>query len=295
MVEVPYRDLVEWGRLQGLVAHVAGEDMKLTNRWAALLFRPDSKHLLFDGVEIRLCDPVVTRQGRIAISERDIEKTLNPLLQPPQRSGKPIRTLVVNAGHGCKDPGTIEGRREEKAFTLALATEVRRQLERSGLRVVMVRGTDNFVELEDRASVANRAGADLYLSLHFNETGPGAAGKASGVETYCLTPNGAASSNDAENHGGRRFIGNSQDRLNMVLAHMVHRAILDGTELSDRGVRRARFKELTLLRMPGILIEGGYMNSPHDAPLIYQAQGRAKLAAAIVDGVLAYKRMLERS
>ena len=109
-----------------------------------------------------------------------------------------------------------------------------------------------------------------------------------------MTPAGAASSNDGDNHGGPRCPGNKQDRLNMVFAHMVHRAILDGTDLTDRGVRRARFKELTLLHMPGILVEGGYMNNAHDAQLIFGTAGRSKLAAAIVDGVLAYKRMLER-
>ena len=292
--EPPYRDVIEWGRLQGLVSRVSGDEIRLTNRWTSLWLKSDSKHLIFGGVEIRLCDPVVTRQGRLRISQRDIEKTLNPLLEPPQRSSKAIRTLVVNAGHGGKDPGNIEGRRSEKDGTLALASELRRQLERSGLRVVMVRGGDEFVELEDRAGLANRVGADLYISLHFNETGVSAAGKAQGVETYCMTPAGAASSNDGDNHGGPRCPGNKQDRLNMVFAHMVHRAILDGTDLTDRGVRRARFKELTLLHMPGILVEGGYMNNAHDAQLIFGTAGRSKLAAAIVDGVLAYKRMLER-
>ncbi|HTI68471.1 MAG TPA: N-acetylmuramoyl-L-alanine amidase [Candidatus Limnocylindria bacterium] len=294
LTESPYRDLIEWGHLQGLVARSSADEVRLTNRWTALWFKSESKRILFGGVEVRLCDPVVLKQGRLRISQRDIEKTLNPLLEPPQRSGKAIRTVVVNAGHGGKDPGNMEGRKEEKVFTLALATEVKRQLEHSGIRVIMVRGTDNYVEREERAAIANRGAGDLYVSLHFNTTAGAADGKVQGLETYCLTPVGAASSNDTRSHGGGRFPGNAQDRLNLVFAQMVHRAILDATELTDRGVRRARFKELTLVHMPGILVEGGYMNHPHDSRLIYSPAGRAKLAEGIVDGILAYKRLLER-
>jgi N-acetylmuramoyl-L-alanine amidase len=293
-VESPYRDVIEWGRLQALTAAWHGDELRLTNRWASVSFHPDSPRALVDGVELRLCDSIIMRGGRLLVTQRDIEKSLNPLLTPPQRSGRPIRTVAINAGHGGKDPGNMVGRREEKNFTLALAKEVKRQMENAGVRVIMVRASDSFVELDDRASIANRASADLYLSLHFNETGDTGAGRVQGVETYCLTPAGASSSNDTDRHGGPRFPSNNLDRLNIVFAQMVHRSVLQETDLLDRGVRRARFKELTLLRMPGILLEGGYMNHPHDGRYLYDGAGRSKLATAIVDGVLAYKRLLER-
>jgi N-acetylmuramoyl-L-alanine amidase len=147
----------------------------------------------------------------------------------------------------------------------------------------------------ERAAEANRKEADLYVSLHFNGfDGPGN-NAVQGLETYCLTPAGAPSSNDSQRHGRMAgFDANRFDRENVTLAHLVHRAILDQTPLADRGVRRARFKELTLLRMPGLLIEGGYMTHPGDTRLMDSQKSRDQLAAAIADGILRHKKLVER-
>ena len=250
---------------------------------------------MLDGTDIRLGTPIRRVGDRFLMSERDLQTTLQPLMSPPKRPAtRPIRLVAINAGHGGKDPGNIEGRRQEKLYNLMVAGEARRALERAGLRVVMIRQDDTFVELESRAAKANNAKADLYVSLHFNAVqGPGSR-EVHGVETYCLTPAGASSTNDSGHHGGGWHPGNRFDRDNIVLARMVHRAVTGGTELEDRGVRRARFKELTLLDMPGVLVEGGYMTNPDDGRGIYTPEGRTQLARAIVDGVLAYKRLVER-
>lgn len=290
-------NLASWGRQRGLATSTirrSGE-LLLTNHALQLVFKADSRTMSFDGVEHRLTLPVRRSQEGLLVASRDIQTTLDPLMRPPQRpASRPVRTIAINAGHGGKDPGNIEGRRQEKHYTLLVAGEIRRNLERAGLRVVVIRPSDTFVSLEDRPAKAAQAKADLYVSLHFNAfDGPGS-GDVAGVETYCLTPAGASSTNDAGNHGGAWHPGNRFDIDNIVLAHLVHRAIVGGTDLNDRGVRRARFKELTLLQMPGILVEGGYMTHPQDAASIYSRDGRAALARSIADGVLAYKRLVER-
>jgi len=296
-VDARYTHLVAWGRQQGLQASDIRRngEMWLTNQSLALGFKADSQSMTFDGVEHRLTLPVRRSPGGLQVAVRDVQTTLSPLLRPPQRPGsRPVRVVAINAGHGGKDPGNTEGRRQEKHYTLLVAGELRRHLERAGLQVVVVRPSDTFVSLEDRPAKAARARADLYVSLHFNAfDGPGS-GEVAGVETYCLTPAGASSTNDSGNHGGSWHPGNRFDRDNVLLAHHVHRAIKDGTDLNDRGVRRARFKELTLLQMPGVLVEGGYMTHPQDAASIYSPSGRAALARGIADGVLAYKRLVER-
>jgi N-acetylmuramoyl-L-alanine amidase len=116
-----------------------------------------------------------------------------------------------------------------------------------------------------------------------------------GVEVYCLTPAGM---NSSDVGGGRASespdIGNAQDERNALLAYEVQKSITHGLLLEDRGMKRSRFEVLREARMPAILIEGGFMSQRDDAKNIYDAAFRARMARAIVDGILAYKRAVER-
>jgi N-acetylmuramoyl-L-alanine amidase len=296
-VNTRYTDLGAWGKANGFRI-VRGRDSKelwLTNRASQFVFRAETPRMSLDGLDVRLTTPPRQVGSTLLISTRDVETLLDPLLNPPHRAPKnPIRTVAISPGHGGRDPGHVEGRHQEKRYTLLLAQNLQRQLQRAGLKVVLLRDTDTFVELDDRPARAAKAKADLFISLHFNGIeGPGAR-QVSGVETYCLTPAGASSSNDTRNSGGGSYPGNRWNSDNIVFGHEVHRAIVQGTDLPDRGLRRARFRELTLLKMPGILVEGGYMTHPTDAASIYLPEGRTKLARAITDGVLSYKRLVER-
>ena len=293
--EPGFRDLAGWGRDMHLRPIVVGQDLLLTNRWTRMRFRKDSDRMTFNEVEFRLSDRIPVEAGRFRVSQRDIDSLMAPLLAPPKRSARPIRRIAINAGHGGRDPGNMEGKRMEKTYTLDLATDLARHLKAAGFQVVFIRSSDRFIELPERAAIANRADADLYVSLHFNGfDGPGS-DSVQGLETYCLTPAGAPSSNDSQRRGRMAgFEANRFDRENLTLAHQVHRAILDQTPLADRGVRRARFKELTLLRMPGLLVEGGYMTHPGDTRLMDSRKSRDQLAAAIADGIVRHKKLVER-
>ena len=293
--EPGFRDLAAWGREMHLRPIALGEELLLTNRWTRMRFRKDSDRMSFNEVEFRLSDRIPVEGGHFRVSQRDINSLMAPLLAPPKRTSRPIRRIAINAGHGGRDPGNMEGRRMEKTYTLDLAIDLARHLKAAGFQVVFIRSSDRFIALPDRAAEANRAEADLYVSLHFNGfDGPGN-DAVQGLETYCLTPAGAPSSNDAQRHGRMAgFDANRFDRENVTLAHLVHRAILDQTPLADRGVRRARFKELTLLRMPGLLVEGGYMTHPGDTRLMDSKKSRDQLAAAIADGILRHKKLVER-
>ncbi len=293
--EPGFRDLAAWGRDMHLRPVQQGEELQLTNRWTRIRFRKDSDRMTFNEVEFRLSDRIPVEAGRFRVSQRDIDSLIAPLLAPPRRTARPIRRVAINAGHGGRDPGNMEGRRMEKNYTLDLAVDLARHLKAAGFQVVFIRSSDRFIALPDRAAAANRADADLYVSLHFNGfDGPGS-DSVQGLETYCLTPAGSPSTNDSQRRGRMSgFDANRFDRENLTLAHQVHRAILDQTPLADRGVRRARFKELTLLRMPGLLVEGGYMTHPGDTRLMDSKRSRDQLAAAIADGILRHKRLVER-
>jgi N-acetylmuramoyl-L-alanine amidase len=291
----PYVAVSEWAAANRLAVqwNPRSGEMRLTSRWARLNFKADTQRVEHDGVMVWLSYPVLRAGDRLYVSQRDQESVLSPLMQPPRLpAGRKILTVAVNTGHGGKDPGNMAGERMEKQYTLLLAKEVERLLRRAGLKVVMVRERDVYLTREERPSIAKTRAADLYVSLHYNST-PGG-DEAQGLETYCLTPAGSSSTNDRGGGGGGFLPGNRFDRENLRLAYEVHRAIASQIEFVDRGVRHARFKELTLAAMPAILVEGGFMNSREDGRKIYSEVGRQKYAAALVDGILAYKRLVER-
>jgi N-acetylmuramoyl-L-alanine amidase len=110
-----------------------------------------------------------------------------------------------------------------------------------------------------------------------------------------MTPVRTSSTNArGEGAGAGAYPGNRFDAKNMLLAYQLQKAITEKAGAEDRGVKRARFQVLREAEMPAVLIEAGFMTSSADAKRIYDPAPRRQLAQAIVDGVLAYKRLVER-
>ncbi len=271
------------------------EWLQVTNRWARLQFEVDSRKAEIDGVKVYLSVPVAARNGTAYIAPVDLRTVIHPVLFPPKNNPEHrIRTVCLDPGHGGNDPGNQEGPWQEKKYTLLLAQEVRSLLSESDIKVVLTRTTDTFVELPARPDVARRKGADLFVSLHFNSFAGGAR-DARGVEVYCLTPAGASSSNArGEGASSGAYPGNRQNEKNMLLAYQLQKSLTRDLQVEDRGVRRARFSVMRTAEMPAVLIEGGYMSHPEEGRKITDPAYLHKMAQAIVDGILAYKRLVER-
>jgi N-acetylmuramoyl-L-alanine amidase len=239
--------------------------------------------------------PLATRNGDIYISQLDVDSTFRPLLSPPRNEwGKKVRTICLDAGHGGKDPGNRAAGRQEKDYTLRLTLELRDQLRKAGFKVVLTRSSDIYPELSDRPALARRAGADLFVSLHFNATETGR-DTARGTEVYALTPAGAASTNArGEGANAGAFPGNRSDSKNLVLAYQIQRALIRDLQSEDRGVRRARFEVLREATMPAVLIEAGFLSHPAEGKKIHSAEYRQQMARAIGEGILAYKKTVEQ-
>jgi N-acetylmuramoyl-L-alanine amidase len=237
----------------------------------------------------------VARNGAVCLAQLDVDRTLRPLLSPPK--GPPrakITSICLDPGHGGKDPGNQVGSNQEKQYTLLLAREVRAQLARAGFKVTLTRSTDTFVDLPSRTELAKRQSADLLVSLHLNaaETGRDSV---QGAEVYCLTPAGASSTNARkEGSFAGAFPGNRYNDKNLLLAYQVQKSLKRSLSVADRGVRRARFAVLRNAVMPAVLVEAGFMSHPAEGRKIFTAAYRQKMARAIVEGLLAYKRAVER-
>jgi N-acetylmuramoyl-L-alanine amidase len=237
--------------------------------------------------------PIVVRNGRYLVSRIDLAKLVDPVLRPQYiRPSKPFTTVIIDPGHGGKDPGAVNRIGHEKVYALKVAKILRTELKKRGFNVVLTRETDTYLTLTQRVEIANRYQNAIFISIHFNS---GGRGRALGIETFTLSPVGVA-------HYGRGLkrsdfsskTGNNQDSANIALATAVHSTVLLGTARPDRGIRRARFSVLTNVRHPAILLEGGFMSHSYEAKLIANPTYQNKLAHSIANAVVKYKMATEK-
>ncbi len=226
--------------------------------------------------------------------------------------GLGVSRIVIDAGHGGHDPGAQANGVSESELTLDIATRLSRLLEKQpGVEVVMTRDTDAFIPLEERTAMANREGADLFLSIHANASrNP----KAHGVETYFLN---FASNPDAEavaarenSTSGRAMhslpdivraialnnkIDESRDFAEMVQRSMVRRLSSRNKQLRDLGVKQAPFVVLIGAAMPSVLAEISFVTHRQEGQLLKTSIYRQQIAEALLDAVLRYQQSLKRS
>jgi N-acetylmuramoyl-L-alanine amidase len=294
-----YIQLGEWARANVFAVHWLERDktIELTGHGSRLTFnvdpRSDARKAQINGVQVWLAMPVLNQNGRVLISQIDLSETLGPVLAPPRSPrGIKIKTICIDPGHGGNDPGFQVGSNDEKKYTFLLAQEARTQLKAAGFNVVFTRNTDVKIPLEERPVIARKAGADLFVSLHFNATEQGR-NDVKGTEIFCLTPAGAFSTNARGEGDTRWVIGNRNDEKNMLLAYQMQKSYEKNLGVEDRGVKRARFQVLREATMPAILIEGGFMSHPAEGKKIYDPVYRKQMARAIVEGILAYQKAIK--
>jgi N-acetylmuramoyl-L-alanine amidase len=203
-----------------------------------------------------------------------------------QKSEK-VETVVLDPGHGGSDQGASSSWGSEKLFTLDVALAARKELIRAGYRVEMTRATDTAVSLEERVNIANRFPRAVFVSIHFNSSAGGA-----GVESYALAPEGVTSNMTSEHHVSAadvaRHAGNAQDERNVALTASIHATVLSRLAAFDRGVRHARFHVLRDVKIPAVLVEGGFISDPGEGQRIATSYYRQRLGGAIAQGIQNY-------
>jgi N-acetylmuramoyl-L-alanine amidase len=160
-------------------------------------------------------------------------------------------------------------------------------LMQAGFEVKMTRTSDTFIPLYDRTRYANEFPNALFISIHFNSGGAG-----TGLETYTLAPRGVPSMmadgpriSDLEN-----CAGNANDAQNMALATATHASLVVRSRMYDRGIKRARFVVIRDIKIPGVLIEGGFLSNIYDARLVASGAYRQQMASCILQAVQNYRR-----
>lgn len=290
-----YVDAADFAARFGLKTQwlVARKKLLLANGRTRIELEADSRDFTLDGLRVFLGTPAVYYRDSLYVSLIDIEKLLTPILDPAgiiSARAPAVRVIAIDPGHGGRDTGTQNHRLRlmEKTFTLDVAFRLEKLLQARGYRVVLTRTADRYVPLETRSAIANRAGADLFISIHFNSVENDPAVR--GTETFALTPQFQYSTNDSRHQGDddAALPGNKMDPWNALLGYSVHRHLLGALHSYDRGLKRARFKVLTLLNCPGILVESGYLSNTAEGEKINTPAYRADIAQAIANGVDAY-------
>ncbi|MEH1786319.1 MAG: N-acetylmuramoyl-L-alanine amidase [Nostoc sp.] len=187
-----------------------------------------------------------------------------PITQPQRRIPNGRVVVIIDPGHGGKDSGALGiGGAREKDVILPIGKRLAEILQQHGIQVIMTRDSDYFVTLPGRVQLAERANADVFVSIHANSAGASRP-DVNGLEVYYYDSG-------------------------LELARVVRSSILQsiGT-LKDRGVRRARFYVLRKSSMPSILVETGYMTGREDMARLRTSAYQNQMAEAIARGVLQY-------
>lgn len=228
-------------------------------------------------------------------------------------------TLVIDAGHGGKDPGARGTRINEKEINLKVALELGRLVRQNhpDVKVVYTRETDRFVELDERANIANRNKADLFISIHTNSVKRGSSVR--GTETYALglartdenlevamRENSAIlwednyqqryegfDPNSTESYIIFEFMQNKHLEQSIQFASEVQKCFSEA-DRADRGVRQAGFLVLRKTSMPSVLVELGFISNPAEERFMRSESGQQRLAASIASAFDRYKQAFDR-
>lgn len=229
--------------------------------------------------------------------------------------------VVIDPGHGGRDGGAVRGAYKEKDINLGVATFLGDMIESNfnDVKVVYTRKSDVFVDLTKRANIANKAKANLFISIHTNSTAAKVT-NVSGADTYILglarsdenlevakrensvilleddysTKYQGFDPNSPESYIIFEFMTNKYMEQSLQFAEFIQKDFKNVAKRADRGVRQAGFLVLRESGMPSVLIELGFINNPTEAKFLSSGQGQRSMARAIYSGFRNYKREFDK-
>lgn len=205
-----------------------------------------------------------------ACGMRSIPPEISILHEQKKVSPRKMETIVVDAGHGGKDGGSISKRDgyEEKELTLETAQMICTCLHQLGYKTVLTRSQDIYVPLSSRAEIANSLGAELFVSIHYNYS-PNS--EANGVEVYYYK--------EEKNPASNRIMKSK------ALGNTVLRKVIVHTGAESRGLKQANFAVIRETHMPAILVEAGFLSNPRERERVSDPKYQRSIARGIAQGI----------
>ncbi|MCF8230985.1 MAG: N-acetylmuramoyl-L-alanine amidase [Bacteroidales bacterium] len=230
-----------------------------------------------------------------------------------------VNTVVIDAGHGGKDPGASGRHSQEKEIALKIALKTGNYIEKNidGVEVIYTRKTDKFIELHKRADIANKNNADLFISIHCNAN---RSSRPRGAETYVMGLHKSEENlevakkenaailleedyreeydgfdpNSDEGYISLSLMQNAHLEQSIKMAEKVQDQFRERVGLKDRSVRQAGFLLLYQTTMPGVLIETGFLSNPREEKFLTSKKGQAYIASGIYRAFKEYKKSMEK-
>ena len=284
-----YVYLADVARYYGMSYKSYKDSAKLQSKYSDIDFIYGKRQGKLNGIVVNYLNAPFSRKGEAMISEKDFLLMIDPILRYKALKKHNVKTIVIDAGHGGKDHGTSGKYNKEKDIALSMSRKLRWLLKKSGYSVVLTRDSDVKIPLEKRPELANQNKGDLFISIHCNSAGS----TVKGVETYCLTPAGTASTRDVK-PSSTAYAGNANDKNNARLAFEIHRSVISKTRGADRGTRHARFVVLKTAKSPAILIETGYLSNSEEEKKLSSDAYQNTIVNAIYEGIVRYHREVIR-
>ncbi len=253
-----------------------------------------SRRMWFNGILVWLDFPALVADGVLYLAEHDIAFTVLPLGNQQvnqalnDASEKPKPRILIDPGHGGRDPGAVNENfaLREKALALKTALQLAETLRLLGWQVLLTREDDTFVPLQKRVQMALETEVDLFVSIHYNAAvNP----LAEGIEVFILTPPTAEEQAAAKLLPGHQHFADS-----LLLGWHLQQALIRQTQATDRGVRRDRFAVLRDLQQPGVLVELGFLSHEATARRLTEPGAVLELVEALTIGLEAYQNCLNR-
>ncbi len=241
-----------------------------------------------------------------------------PVYSQETESEYKIKTVIIDAGHGGKDPGSLGKQTTEKEIVLAIALKTGKYIEENipGVKVIYTRKTDTFVELHKRAAIANSNKADLFISIHANGNENDLV---TGTESLVLGLHRANENfevakkensvilleedyntkyegfdpNSPESYIIFSLMQNLYFEQSINFAGLVQEQFRDRVQRKDRGVKQQGLLVLARTAMPGILVETGFITNPEEEKYLMSEQGQDYIASAIFRAFKSYKNLIE--
>lgn len=204
-----------------------------------------------------------------------LEKVPDLSLPPWEAADAPL--VVVDAGHGGHDGGAVANGIVEKALSLQLARLLQEQLAEAGVRVLMTRSTDRYLELEERCQMAAEARAAAFVSLHLNTS---SAPEVSGIETYYSSQAGPVF---GQLRGEPRKAQAAE-----ALARLVQRRAVTSVAAEDRGIKDSQIVVVRRTPCPSVLVECGFLTNKAEAGRLSQKSHQKQLIQGISEGVVEF-------
>lgn len=281
-----YLLLADVARFYGLTLTADKSTWTAASKTTRIVLTKDSRTAKLNGVTIYLAFAPTEQAGQPFVSQADFQTYIDPLLRPLTLPRRRINRIVIDPGHGGKDPGCRSAFTIEKNINLLIAKLLAQTLQARGYTVALTHQRDIFVPLPQRISLAQGFKPDLFISLHCNSAEDTSA---RGIEVFCATPAGTP---PVGSHviSPRPCAANAFDLQNVTVAYHAQKQLTSLLMMPDRGVRHCRYLVITDMTAPCLLVEMGYISNPVDRFFLNTPFKQQLIAHGLANAIDAFRQ-----